>query len=216
MYTFIIILKLILVLLIVVVFASILLIIIPFKYEISAKTLTKDQFIILDVFCIFKLLRIRLSVVDNNLTLSFFITNNLIFTQYLQQGSNNRIRNTKRVYKHILKKHFSRMFLSCLLSYLKDIFIIIKPSRIKIHGTYSFQDPSITGILSGFILIANNVIPFTNISLQPSFDGEKININADISGQILLLTIILKTLKFILKREVRKSLFKKSKIAKAY
>ena len=216
LYIFSIILKLILVLLLVIIIASITLLMIPFKYEISTELKTKVKFKI-DILWLFNWFMISLINNTHNLSLSLFILNNQVYTKQIEKINNKKsiikiVEKNKTDYRYILKNHFNKILFNLLITYFKDIFIIIKPSSVKIQGTYTFEDPSITGILCGFVSLITETIPLNSINLYPSFNDELTHINTNISGQITLSIITLKTLKLLLVKEVRKILFKRFKI----
>ena len=216
LYIFSIILKLILVLLLVIIIASITLIMVPFKYEISTELKTKVKFKI-DILWLFNWFMISLTNNSHNLSLNFFILNNHVYTKQIEKINNKKstnkiVKKNKIDYRYILKNHFNKILFNLLITYFKDIFVIIKPSSVKIQGTYTFEDPSITGILCGLIPVITETIPLNNINLYPSFNDEVTHITTNISGQMILSIITLKTLKLLLVKEVRKILFKRFKI----
>ena len=103
-----------------------------------------------------------------------------------------------------------------LFHYFKDIVNIIKPKRIKISGVYGFDDPSLTGMACGIIPIVSSFIPTSDINVQPVFDDEIIDIHCVIYGRISLIIAIIKTLKFIHKKDNRRKIFKKQKKIETY
>ncbi|MBC2580498.1 DUF2953 domain-containing protein [Clostridium sp. DJ247] len=133
----------------------------------------------------------------------------------------NDIKNKKHInHKHkpyyTFKKYFDKKFLCYTISYLKSILSIIKPYYIKIDGTYGLEDPSTTGMLCAFISILSQITPSTEINLNPNFDEEVLNIKLIVYGKIFLLLLLIKTLRFLLSKEIRKKVFKKSKTAETY
>ena len=211
LYIFSIILKLILVLLLVVIITSITLIMIPFKYEISTELNTNVKFKV-DILWLFNCFMVSLVNNSNTLSMSFFILNNHVYTKQIEKinnkkSTNKTVKKNKIDYIYIVKNYFNKILFNLLITYFKDIFIIIKPSSVKMQGIYTFEDPSITGILCAFIPLIAETIPLTNINLYPSFNDEVTHITANISGQITLSIIALKTLKLLLVKEVRKILF---------
>jgi hypothetical protein len=216
LYIFFIILKLILVLLLVIIITSIILIMVPFKYEISTDLNKKVKFKI-NILWLFNCFMVSIVNNSNNLSMSFFILNNHVYTKQIKKMDDKKpINKTSKKNKieciYVLKNHFNKILFNLLITYFKDIFIIIKPSSVRIQGTYTFEDPSITGILCGFMPLIAETIPLTNINLYPSFNDEVTHITANISGQITLSIIAFKTLELILVKEVRKILFKRFKI----
>jgi hypothetical protein len=52
--------------------------------------------------------------------------------------------------------------------------------------------------------------------VEPDFEEELINIEVEINGDIKVCVICYRTLRFIIKKEVRKFLFKKSKTVETF
>lgn len=109
-----------------------------------------------------------------------------------------------------LKKiQFSKNLFNIICNYSKEVLNIIKPKYIKANGIYGFEDPSVTGILCGMISIINTVFINSTIDLVPSFQEEVCNIKFEIMGKIFGFIIIFKTIRFLLKKEIRKIIFSK-------
>jgi uncharacterized membrane protein len=114
------------------------------------------------------------------------------------------------------KRSFGKDLFIEFFKYFKDIINIVKPKYFKISGVYGFEDPSLTGILLGIISIIKEAVPKAQIYVEPNFEEEFINIEAEIYGDIKVYVICYRTLKLIIKKEVRKFLFKKSKTAETF
>ena len=65
-------------------------------------------------------------------------------------------------------------------------------------------------MICGIIPLISNLIPKSDINLQPVFDDEIIEIECDVHGKISLLSAIVKTLKLIFKKNNRQKIFKKA------
>lgn len=115
-----------------------------------------------------------------------------------------------------IKDYIQREFMKDSIKYFKDIINIVKPKEIKIHGIYGFEDPSLTGMACGIIPLVPNFIPSCDIKLQPVFDDEIIDIYFEINGRISLIVVVIKTFKFVLKKNNRKKIFKKSRKIETY
>ena len=107
------------------------------------------------------------------------------------------------------KNQFSRKLISIFYNYLKDILGILKPEHFSVVGTYGFEDPSITGIICAFIGIINGAFPMSRINLKPVFEEEDNDIKIEVYGSIINCVIVARTLKLIMKKEVRKIIFSK-------
>lgn len=114
------------------------------------------------------------------------------------------------------KRNFGKDLLLEVFKYFKDIINIVKPKYFKISGVYGFEDPSLTGMLLGIISIIEGVVPNAQIYVEANFEEELINIEAEIYGDIKVCVICYRTLKLIVKKEVRQFLFKKSKTVETF
>lgn len=207
-------LKILAVLLCILLSLLIVLMFIPFEYSLKSRISEVINFEA-KIFWMFHLLNISFSKEDSHSKVNFFIANKRLFSMDPTKKSkyNKKEKKHNKKLSKQNKNFFKRKFLSYVISYFKDIFKIIKPKSVEIKGIYGFYDPSITGFLCGLTPILAQIIPVSNINLQPVFDDEIIDIEASMCGKIILFFIIYRTLKFILKKEVRKILFKKSKTA---
>lgn len=107
------------------------------------------------------------------------------------------------------KIQFNKNLFNILCNYTKEVLNIIKPKYIKADGIYGFEDPSMTGILSGLISIINTAYPNNNINLFPRFEEEVYHIELEIMGKILGFIIIFKTIHLLMKKDIRKIIFSK-------
>ena len=103
-----------------------------------------------------------------------------------------------------------------LFNYFKDIINIVKPKYFRIRGVYGFEDPSLTGMLLGVISIIKGAVPNAQIYVEPVFEEETINLEAEIYGDIKGCVVCYRTIKLIIKKDVRRNLFKKSKTAETF
>lgn len=114
------------------------------------------------------------------------------------------------------KRSLGKDLLLEFFKYFKDVINIVKPQYFKISGVYGFEDPSLTGMLLGIISIIKGGVPNAHIYVESDFDEVLINIEIEIKGDIKVCVICYRTLKLIIKKEVRKFLFKKSKTAETF
>lgn len=114
------------------------------------------------------------------------------------------------------KRSFGKDLILEFFKYFKDIINIVKPKYFKISGVYGFEDPSLTGMLLGLISIIKGAVPKAQIYMEPDFEEEFINIEVEINGDIKVCVICYRTLKLIIKKEVRKFLFQKSKSVETF
>lgn len=75
---------------------------------------------------------------------------------------------------------------------------IIKPKYVKIEGIYGFEDPYITGILSGFIGAISLLLPAHSIKLNPDFFNKVFNLEVKVEGKTRIILLIVITLKFLI------------------
>ncbi|MBX4268320.1 DUF2953 domain-containing protein [Clostridium estertheticum] len=191
--------------------------IIPFEYYISSKI---DERIDVDITLLFfkKIIKVMVKHDDTKEIFLLKIMGLRIIRKEIRSPDikiekeeiekNNK--KSKKKSNFNIKDYIEREFINDLINYFKDIIRIIKPKTVKVNGFYGFEDPSLTGMLCGIIPLISNLIPKSDINLQPVFDDEIIEIECDLHGKISLLAAIIKTLKFVFKKNSRQKIFKKA------
>lgn len=214
MFILFLILKILLYLLIFIFVIILLFLIIPFEYYISSKI---DEKINADITLLFfkNFFNIMVKYEDNEKMFIVKLMGLCIIRKEIKGPSRRiekeKIKKNKKKGNFSIKDYIQEEFINDIINYFKDIINIVKPKDIKINGFYGFEDPSLTGIFCGIIPLISNIIPKSDINLQPVFDDEIIEIKGDIHGKISLLAAIIKTLKFVFKKNNRRRIFKKSK-----
>ncbi|OAA91820.1 DUF2953 domain-containing protein [Clostridium ljungdahlii] len=91
---------------------------------------------------------------------------------------------------HIMQ--YIRKLYECKDSIVK-IISITKPKYVKIEGNYGFDDPCMTGMLSGAFNVIYSFLPKNSIRVRPDFFNEVFNLYVEVSGKcrIVLLAITL-------------------------
>lgn len=116
--------------------------------------------------------------------------------------------------KNNLENMFDMKFIKEALEYLKKVIKQVKPKHLQLKGVYGFEDPSLTGMTSGFIYTLQGIVPQSKLQLQPCFTDEVFELEAEVAGEILIGKIVYDTARFFLKPDIRKKIFKKSKKVK--
>lgn len=217
MFVLFLILKILLYLLIFIISFTLLLLILPFEYKFN--TIFNEKIKVdSNILFLKKFLKVTVTYENKEPLLSITIMGLRIVRKKLITPVKKRKVNDRKKRKSTfnIKDYIEKDFLNDLIIYFKDIINIIKPKRIKMSGTYGFEDPSFTGITCGIIPLISNLIPNSDINLQPVFDDEIIDIYCEIYGKISLLIATIKTIKFILKKNNRKRILKKSKKVETY
>lgn len=124
-------------------------------------------------------------------------------------GKMSKRKKSEKKDKNSNKNQFSMKLLNIICNYIKEILNIIKPQYIKADGTYVFEDPSITGILCGIISIINTAFPNNSINLVPRFEEEVCDVKFEIMGKVFGFIIAFKTIRLLMKKEIRKIIFSK-------
>ena len=231
MFVLLLIIKILIYLLVFIIGLLLLIVIIPFEYELDGKI---DEKISGNASLIFfgKFFKVIVSYKNKDTFVLIKVMGLRIINKKIKMSSNenkasskeNKMFSKKREKEDIkkaksnfnIKDYIQREFLEASINYIKAIINIIKPKTVRIHGIYGFEDPSLTGMACAIIPLISNLIPAGDIKLQPVFDDEIIDIYCKIYGRISLLTAIIKTLKFVLKKNNRKKIFKKSRKAETY
>jgi len=114
-----------------------------------------------------------------------------------------------------MRELLDRGFLEQIFSYIKKVVAIIKPKVFNIKLVFGFDDPSITGCLSGFIYYLEAILPKGDFDIQPVFDQETIYLNMNVEGRITMGAILIQLIRLILRKDVRKK-FKNLKKAETF
>lgn len=216
------IIKMFLIVLLAVFVLTVLLSIIPFDYYISFKN---DQGIVLRIrilwagflgisgtYDINEAFRAKLIIFNREMALEL---KENIKKKNIIKNKDEKITLRKKDKRKIIKEILDKGFFEEIFSYVRNMMKIIKPKTFKLKLSYGFDDPSITGCLSGLIYCLKEIIPTGNFDILPIFDEEILNINMDIDGRIRVGTILLMSLKFFLNKNVRKK-FKNLKKAETF
>ncbi|MBU3214528.1 DUF2953 domain-containing protein [Clostridium estertheticum] len=218
MFILFLILKILLYLLIFIFGIILLFLIIPFEYYISSKI---DEKINVDITLLFfkKIIKVMVRHEDTKEIFLLKIMGLRIIRKEIkspdikiekEEKEKNKKSKKKKKNSFNIREYIEREFINDLINYFKEIINIVKPRTVKINGFYGFDDPSLTGMICGIIPLISNLIPKSDINLQPVFDDEIIEIECDVHGKISLLSAIIKTLKFIFKKNNRQKIFKKA------
>lgn len=190
----------------------ILLMVIPFEYNLNFQISENISFGA-DISWMFRFIKVNVTNKEPDLKINLLIGNKRFWSiKPSKTSANNKNKKVKRKKTRSKSKGlFNINVLKYLISYFRDVLKIIRPRGIEIKGEYGFSDPSMTGFLCGIVPIISEIFPFSSLQLQPVFDDETMNIQSRVWGKIILFFIVFRTLKVILKKEIRKILFKRRK-----
>lgn len=110
-----------------------------------------------------------------------------------------------------LKALSDKTLINEILEYFKRVLDITKPKYLHLYGTYGFDDPSLTGMVCGMTGIIKSIIPNARLHLTPDFTQEIIELDFRAEGSVTLGSLAYQTIRTILKKPVRKIIFKKKK-----
>lgn len=122
-------------------------------------------------------------------------------------------KNTKKNKKNVsdfitsLSKDLIKEILNLIIKILK----ILKPKTFYINGVFGFDDAYMTGYIYSIICIIKSSTNLRIINLMPVFDDEILDINVSLSGVITPISIIIPILSTLIKKPVRKLIFKRRK-----
>ena len=187
---------------------------IPFEYLLNGKIHDSVEGKA-EIRWIFGLIKIIICKYEEKPEIKIIICGLNIYNKKLIKRINTK-KNKKSKKEHKPRTNIGKKLIIELFKYFKDIINIIKPKYFRISGIYGFDDPSLTGMLLGLISIIKGAIPNAQIYVKPDFEEENINIEAEICGDIKVCVIGYRTLKLLIKKEVRQILFKKSKLLKLF
>lgn len=110
-----------------------------------------------------------------------------------------------------LKDLINKEFISEVLEYIKKVYDIVRPKYIHLYGRYGFEDPAVTGLVSGFAAIVKTMLPEARLQLEPVFDEEIVDLDFRINGRMIAGTVAYHTIRTALKKPIRQVIFKKKK-----
>lgn len=180
-----------------------LILIAPFKY--SALVLIKEK-ININLYLNWVILKVEFLVGEKKPNVKIYMFGKFIKFVSHSSKKDKLEKKLKTKTKIPSKEFFIQMF-----SLIKEVFKVIKPKEFIAKGTYGFEDPSITGILSFVLIFITEVMPRAQIDLNPVFEEEIMNVEISTYGRVSLITLIFLMIKYVFKKEVRKVLFHKSK-----
>lgn len=212
-------LKILLILLCIMLSILLLIVFIPFEYFFIGKINGAIEGKI-EIRWLFRLIKVVICTGKENPQLTINICRLNIYDKKLIKKTYIK-KQSKSIKENRLKKGFKfnrigKESLIELFKYSKEIFNIIRPKHFKIAGVYGFYDPSLTGMFLGLISMLSGAIPNAQINMEPSFDEEFINIEAQIHGNIKVYVLCYRTIKLLMKKEIRQILFKKSKTTETF
>lgn len=206
-------LKMLLILFFILLFILLLIMFIPFKYFFYGRI---DDSIKgkVEIGWTFGLVKMVIYKDEKNPVLRVTIFGGTFFNRKLINSNNVKKQNkSKKIFK--IRK-IGKELLEEGFKYVIAIFNDIKPKELKITGIYGFDDPSMTGMILGLINMIKGIKPNLQINLEPLFTEKIINIEAQICGDIKVYIICYRTIKVLMKKEIRRSLFGKPKTAETF
>ena len=209
-----IILKILFILLCILLSILLLMLFIPFEYLLNGKIHDSAEGKA-EIRWIFGLIKIIICKYDEKPEIKIIICGLNIYNKKLTKKINTK-KYKKSKKEHKRRTNIGKKLIIELFKYFKDVINIVKPKYFRISGVYGFEDPSLTGMLLGLISIIKGAVPNAEIYVEPVFEEETINIETEIYGNIKVWVICYRTLKLIIKKEVRQILFKKSKLLKLF
>lgn len=200
------------------------LLIVPFSYRGEAAVCGEVSFSY-RVGWFWNLFNIRGTKGEDSLKTEVFLSNKRLFTiktkvkledELEKDEEKKEKKEAKESAKSInnLRSMFDTNLIKEGFSYLKKIVKQISPKYLHLHGTYGFEDPSVTGMTAGFIYTLQSAWPQSKIRLQPCFTEEIIELEFKATGSISVGTIVWDTARFLLKKDIRTKIFKRNKKVK--
>lgn len=222
MIVILIILKILLYLLLFILGLALLLLILPFNYagQVLAADGLKAQFAL---GWAWKLLGINAEIEGEDVNITLRVLNKKVYKfkgktdreeeeQTLQQPEGKEKEKKKKDRKGPkLKELADRTLINEILEYFRRVLNIAKPKYLHIYGTYGFDDPSLTGIVCGITGIIKSMIPHARLHLTPDFTQEVMDLDLRAEGSMVVGSIAYQTIRTVLKKPVRKILFRKKK-----
>ena len=207
-----------LIILLILLFILLLILFVPFQYLLNGKVHDSAEGKV-EIRWIFGLIKIIICKYEEKPEIKIIICGLNIYNKKLTKKIiTKKHKETKK--EHKPRTNIGKKLIIELFKYFKDVINIVKPKYFRISGVYGFEDPSLTGMLLGLISIIKGAVSNAQINAQiyvePVFEEETIKVEAEIYGNIKVWVICYRTLKLIIKKEVRQILLKKSKLLKLF
>lgn len=149
-----------------------------------------------------------LILLNRNIYTRNIITKN---RSYDKGKTNKKVKNTKRRKIHKKDIEFIEIFKLLKESILR-LFHKFKPKYFNIIGIYGFENPAITGALSGITAMLSSITEF-NIDIRSTFIEKIIDFKVEIGGEIRIIDLMMIFATTIIKKPIRKLMFcKKEKM----
>jgi hypothetical protein len=110
-----------------------------------------------------------------------------------------------------IKDLTNKSVLSEIVDYVKRVLEILKPKYMHIYGTYGFEDPSLTGMVCGAAGVIKGIVPNARLHLTPDFTREILELDLRAEGSMQVGSLAYQTIRTMLKKPVRKIIFKREK-----
>ena len=221
MWVVLLILKIILYLIAALLLILITLLIVPFSYRGEASVYGEISFSY-KVGWFWNLFNIRGTRVEENQKTEVYLSNKRLFTvkskvkSDVEPEEDEKNKEEKESAKKVnnLRSMFDIKFIKEGFNYLKKIIKQISPKYLHLHGTYGFEDPSVTGMTAGFIYTLQGAWPQSKIQLLPCFTEEILELEFKATGSISAGKLVWDTARFVLKKDIRTKIFKRNKKVK--
>jgi len=220
MWVLLIILKIVLYLFLAILLLFITLLVVPFTYQGEAAVMEGISYSY-RIGWFWNLFNIRGRKSDELQTTAVYIKNKKLFNvdktkKEEKKTKEDEEKTEEKEYKteSNLKSMFDIKLIKEALEYLKKVIKQVKPKHLHLRGVYGFDDPSLTGMTAGFIYTLQGIVPKSKIQLQPCFTDEIFELEAEVEGKIFTGKIAYDSIRFFLKPDIRKKIFKKSKKVK--
>ena len=197
------------------------LLIVPFSYRGEASVYGEVTFSY-RIGWFWNFFNIRGTGGEENLKTDIYLSNKRIFTvkskvkpdEVPEKKEQNKEEKESSKKVNNLKSMFDTKLIKEAFKYLRKIIKQISPKYLHLHGTYGFEDPSVTGMTAGFIYTLQGAWPQSKIQLQPCFTEEVLELDFKAMGSISAGKLVWDTARFVLKKDIRTKIFRRNKKVK--
>lgn len=185
------------------IFLLLIVLIIPFSYSFSA--VLKDN-TFLDMKFKWSLIHGSMSIEDWSPRIDISIMGRTIRLGKAEKKIREKTAKDKR------KGRFGKpgiAFLREALSFVWEVFDVLKPKEMWARGTYGLDDPADTAVLQSVVLMIRRCLPRANVAVYPVFESEMRDVEVKVAGRIVPIMLVSIMIKYLLKKEVRRVIFLK-------
>lgn len=189
----------------------VLILVVPFKYSFSA--VLKEKTIMM-IKARWTIISVEMSLEDWAPSMKFAVAGRTFRSGRVERKSREKPEKKRRKRRGGNRKPGMDFFRQAF-SFIMEVLSVLKPKEVSACGYFGFDDPADTAALASVLMLLRGCMQGGNIAVDPVFDSEVRDLEILVSGSIMLLPLVFITIKYLIKKEVRRVVFQKRTYAEA-